>query len=245
MKRAIVLQHAAFEGPARIADLVAAHGYEIETRALHRGDPVPAALAPGDLHVVMGGPRGVGERDRPEYSFLRDEIGLLRSCIAADAPVLGICLGAQLLAHAAGARVHPMTGGADGSRRYEVGWAPVRFRLDEADDALSGLPAEAPVLHWHGDTFALPAGARLLASTAICPNQAFRLRRRIFGLQFHCEVEHEHVEAFLGADADFVVLANGGDGVARLRADTARDLDSSRRVGDVLLRNILRAMTAA
>src|ERR1043166_7248326 len=118
----------------------------------------------------MGGPMGVGERDRPEYSFLRDEIELLRGCIAADAPVLGICLGAQLLAHAAGARVHPMTGGADGSGRYEVGWAPVRFHRTEDDDVLSGLPAEAPVLHWHGDTFTLPAGARLLASTTICQN---------------------------------------------------------------------------
>ena len=245
MKRAIVLQHAPFEGPARIAALVAAHGYEIETRALHRGDPVPAQLARGDLLVVMGGPMGVGERDRPEHSFLRDEIELLRSCIAADAPVLGICLGAQLLAHAAGARVHPMTGGADGSGRYEVGWAPVRFHLDGDDDALSGLPAEAPVLHWHGDTFELPAGAQLLASTAICRNQGFRLGRRIFGLQFHCEVEREHVEAFLRGDADFVVLANGADGVAQLRADTARHLDPSRRVGDVLLQNIVRAMTAA
>lgn len=240
-KVAIVLQHADFEGPARVGELLAASGYRIETRRLHRGETVPSPMPAEDLLIVMGGPMGVGDSDRPECSFLRAEISLLRDRVEEDSPVLGVCLGAQLLAHAAGARVYAMAEGGARRPAYEVGWAPVRFHRE--DDSLADLPSEVPVLHWHGDTFDLPAGAKLLASSAACQNQGFRLKRRLFGLQFHCEVDTPHVEDFLRADADFVVRANGPDGVARLRADTARYLDDSRSAGDVLLRNILRAMT--
>ncbi|HEY5147670.1 MAG TPA: gamma-glutamyl-gamma-aminobutyrate hydrolase family protein [Polyangiaceae bacterium] len=246
MKVAIVLQHEDFEGPARIGDLLAARGYAIELRAVHRGDAVPERMNAEDLLVVMGGSMGVGEADRAAYAFLDAELRLLGRRIEEDAPVLGICLGAQLLAHAAGARVYPMTDGRDGARVYEVGWGPIRFRTGETDaetdDALVGLPPEAHVLHWHGDTFDLPAGATLLASSAICPHQAFRLKRRLFGLQFHCEVDADHVDVFLRGDADYVIRANGPDGVARLRRDTARHAEESGRLADVLLGNIVRAM---
>lgn len=244
MLRAIVLKHAEFEGPARIAELLAESGYAVEIRSLHRGDAVPAKLERQDLLVVMGGPMGVGEIDAPGYAFLRREVELLRARIEQDAPVLGVCLGAQLLAHAAGARVYPMSDGP-GVRLYEVGWAPIRFHLEQGDDALSGLPAEASALHWHGDTFDLPRGARLLASSAVCRNQAFRLGRRAFGLQFHCEVARDDVEAFLRADAEYLTRAVGSDAAARLREQTDRHLDAARRVGDLLLRNVLRAMTTA
>jgi GMP synthase (glutamine-hydrolysing) len=246
MKLAVVLQHEDFEGPARIGDLLAARGYAIEVRAVHRGDAVPERMKADDLLVVMGGSMGVGDLGRSEYPFLAAEARLLQHRIEGDAPVLGICLGAQLLAHAAGARVYPMVDGRDGARILEVGWAPVRFpigdRTSETDDPLAGLPPEAHVLHWHGDTFDLPAGATLLASSAICRNQAFRLKRRLFGLQFHCEVDAGHVDVFLRGDADFVVRANGPDGVEQLRRETLRYADESGRLADVLLENIVRAM---
>jgi GMP synthase (glutamine-hydrolysing) len=243
MKSAVVLQHADFEGPGRLAGLLAGAGWEIEVRSLHRGDAVPSRMTPHALLVVMGGSMGVGDVGRPEFRFLVDEIRLLRQRVLDDSPVLGVCLGAQLLAHAAGARVYPMAERGGGMAAFEVGWAPVRFNRESGDDALAGLPPEAPALHWHGDTFDLPAGARLLASSALCANQAFRLGRRLFGLQFHCEVDAQHVEAFLRADGDFVVRANGPDGVARLRAETGRQVDLSRSVGDVFLGNILQGMT--
>jgi GMP synthase (glutamine-hydrolysing) len=245
MKSAVVLQHADFEGPARIAGLLSASGYEVEVRSLHRGDAAPSRMDPQSLLVVMGGSMGVGDIGRPEFPFLEDEVSLLKRRVQDDAPVLGVCLGAQLLAHAAGARVYPMGERGAGMPAFEVGWAPVRFRLESGDDSLTGVPPEAPALHWHGDMFELPAGARLLASSATCDHQAFRLGRRLFGLQFHCEVEAPHVEAFLQADGDFVVRANGPDGVAKLRAETVRNLAPSRSVGDVLLGNILRAMAHA
>jgi GMP synthase (glutamine-hydrolysing) len=242
LKLAIVLQHADFEGPARVAELLAAAGYDITVRRLHRGDAVPSDMHPGSLLVVMGGAMGVGDIGHPAYPFLAEEVRLLRQRIDIDAPVLGICLGAQLLAHSAGARVYPMAARGGGLAALEVGWSPVRIHRELGDDCLGGLPAEAPVLHWHGDMFDLPAGAKLLASSRVCPHQAFRLKQRLFGLQFHCEVGRDNVEAFLREDADFVVRANGPDGVARIRRETEQYLEPSRAVGDVFLDNIVRAM---
>jgi GMP synthase (glutamine-hydrolysing) len=200
-------------------------------------------MDPESLLVVMGGSMGVGDVGRREFPFLEEEVRLLRQRVGEDSAVLGVCLGAQLLAHAAGARVYPMARRGGGMPAFEVGWAPVLYRLESGDDTLAGMPPAAPALHWHGDMFDVPAGAKLLASSAICEHQAFRLGRRLFGLQFHCEVEEQQVEAFLHADGDFVVRANGPDGVAKLRAETARNVAPSRSVGDVLLGNILRAMT--
>jgi GMP synthase-like glutamine amidotransferase len=241
--RAIVLTHADFEGPARIADRLAAHGHAIDVRSLHRGDRVPARLERGELLVVMGGPMGVADRTKPETGFLRAEIDLLQTCVARDVAVLGICLGAQLLAHAAGARVYPMVS-ESGARLYEVGWAPIRLDHEAGAHVLADLPGELHVLHWHGDTFDLPPGATLLASSSVCRQQAFRVGRRIFGLQFHCEVDREHVDAFLRADGEFVRRANGASAVDDLRAQTERHVDESRRIGDRLLDNIIAAMLA-
>src|SRR5690349_25036641 len=114
MSRAIVLTHAAHEGPARLAPLLAARGFALDVRELHLGAPVPEAPEPGTILVVMGGALGVA--DLPAQPFLRREVALLERCVAARAPVLGICLGAQLLAHAAGSEVKQM--GDAGIRRF-------------------------------------------------------------------------------------------------------------------------------
>jgi GMP synthase (glutamine-hydrolysing) len=260
MKRAVVLKHIEFEGPGAIAPLVTERGYRLDVRSLHRGDGVPRDVGRDELLIVMGGPMGVGDLERPEYPYLRAELELLERRVLEDAPVLGVCLGAQLLARAAGGAVYPMRTEDGGRRIYEVGWAPVRFHPSEGDGVLAGMPGEAPMLHWHGDTFDLPAGVRPLASSALCPNQGFRLGRRLFGLQFHCETSAQDVDTFLVADAAFVVEAHGGEAhggeahggeahggdiFERLRRETARHIDSSRTAGDRLLRNILDAMISS
>lgn len=242
-RRAVVLKHAEVEGPARVGERLTDLGYALDVRSTFRGDPVPAALDDGDVLVVMGGPMGVADREAPETAFLQREIELIQHRIAHDAPVLGICLGAQLLAHAAGAGVAQMRT-AGGERVYEVGWGPITLDAAVGDGILAGVPSEIVVLHWHGDTFDVPERAVRFASSTVCPNQGFRLGRHAFGLQFHCEVGRRDVDAFLRADADYVVQANGPDGIARIAADTERLFVESRHVGDLLLRNILRAMTA-
>ena len=247
MKRAVVLTHEDFEGPARIAEILADEGNSLEVLQLHRGDEVPARLGRDDVLVVMGGPMGVGDVGDPRYSFLAREVELLRARVADDAAVLGICLGAQLLAHAAGARVAPMTD-PRGERVYEVGWGPIRYHAGEGhpevDRILDGLPEESITLHWHGDAFELPEGARRLASTPVCPTQGFILGRRLVGLQFHCETSALDVEAFVREDAAFVVKAHGEAGVERVSAETPRYLPAFRREGDLLLRNILRTVSS-
>jgi GMP synthase (glutamine-hydrolysing) len=241
-RRAIVLQHVPFEGPARLADLFSERGFSIEVRRLDQGDDVPERIEPADVLVVMGGPMGISDMDRPEFAFLQRELQLLARCVEDTAPVLGVCLGAQLLAFAAGAPVVPMVD-ARGEREFELGWEPIALHsTGAADSILSGLPTQAWVLHWHGDKFGLPAGARRLASTARCENQAFQLNERLFGLQFHCEVAPEHVDTFLRADAAFVARALGPHGDALVRAQTAEHAAPAWQVGSALLQNIIDAM---
>jgi GMP synthase (glutamine-hydrolysing) len=131
---------------------------------------------------------------------------------------------------------------ASGARRYEVGWAPLTFHRAQAPLLFEGIPDSAKVLHWHGDTFDLPEGAKHLASTPVCRNQAFQLGSRVFGLQFHAETTTEDVEKFLAAGADYVIQANGEGAVEELRRDTARCMDAYSLLGDRWLGNVLAAM---
>jgi GMP synthase-like glutamine amidotransferase len=143
----------------------------------------------------------------------RCEIALLADAVAGAVPTLGICLGAQLLASAAGAGVHA---GTDGP---EIGWAPVELTAGRHEDPLfHGLPGCIGVLHWHGDTFDLPAGAQLLAGNSRYANQAFRVGQAAWGLQFHIEVTAEAIEGFLAAFAGEAEHAPGG--AASIRSES-------------------------
>jgi GMP synthase-like glutamine amidotransferase len=241
-RRAIVLQQTPTEGPDRVGALLAARGVAVEVRNLQRGQAVPADLAADEMLVVMGGPMGVADVGSPRYPFLAAEVELLRKLVARDAPVIGICLGAQLLAAAAGARVYPNTrpgpGGAPEPAR-EVGWAPVDFLGVEREPALAGLGAREMMFHWHGDTFDLPPGAVHLASTPDCRHQAFRLGTRQLGLQFHPEVERATIALWVREDADYARAANGPDAAARILADTDRLFGAARPIWDRLLGNVL------
>ncbi len=177
-----VLQHVAWEGPGLIASEAHQRGRFLHVCRLDLGDPVPAARDLAGL-IVMGGPMGVYEAD--VHPHLTAECDLLREAVTLGIPVLGICLGAQLLAAALGARVYKGPGS-------EVG--PGRVILTPeglADPVLGGLGSQLPVMHWHGDTFDLPQGAALLASSARYPHQGFRAGRHAYAFQFHVEVDHE------------------------------------------------------
>ncbi len=183
------LQHVSFEGPAAIATYATARGWRIAGSHPYRGDPLPE-LEDFDLLVAMGGPMSVN--DETKLSWLVPEKRLVRAAVHAGKSVLGVCLGAQMIASAMGARVY--------RAEKEIGWFPVQRVTQE------GLGAELPEtfvpLHWHGETFDLPLGAIRLAETDAVPNQAFQLGARTLGLQFHLEATSESVELMAQHVAD-------------------------------------------
>lgn len=191
-----VLQHVPFEGPGLIATQAQARGLGLDYRHLYRGDAVPSVDEVAGL-IVMGGPMGAG--DVQAHPHLRAEIDLLAVAVAADVPILGVCLGAQLLACALGAEI--LSGAAP-----ELGVGSVALTVaGERDVVLGPAGGQIPVLHWHDDTFTLPPGAELLASSERCVNQAFR-RGRAYGLQFHVELDARLANTLRAQLSEDVVL---------------------------------------
>jgi GMP synthase (glutamine-hydrolysing) len=247
MKRAIILQHLDREGPGSIVVRCQLHGLDVDILRLDLGTPVPDTLGEGDILVVMGGSMGVADVGDPRYPFLAHEVALLRRALAQRQPVLGVCLGAQLLAHAAGSRVYPnRRPDARGVLRTcrEVGFGEVRLVGSGDEPALAGLPRTIPVLHWHGDTFDLPASAVRLAESDLCQNQAFRIGSNAFGLQFHVETDAALARAWAEEDSDFVRSALGPDGPERIIAMCEEATPTIRAVGEKLVGNILGEMLA-
>jgi len=205
------LQHVPFEGPAAIADWAADRGHEITGSHLYRGDPLPGA-DDFDWLVVMGGPMGVGDVD--DYPWMRPELDLIGASVERGRRVLGICLGAQFLAHALGARVYP-------APEKEIGWFPVEGLAVERPGIYAGLPVRFTPLHWHGDTFDLPADAVPLAQGPGCPNQAFQVGERAIGLQFHIEATPSSVAALVEHCSGEI-----GDGRWQMGADEIRECNA-------------------
>ncbi|MHB8160127.1 MAG: type 1 glutamine amidotransferase [Thermoleophilia bacterium] len=166
----------------------------------YAGEAVPKSLDGWDALIILGGPMAVYETESKPY--LNDELTLIGKAVAADVPTLGICLGSQLIAAAAGARVYA-------GPVKELGWNSVELTAAAAADALfSGFPSTLPVFQLHGDTFDLPSGAVRLASSSNYENQAFRLGKHVYGLQFHVEVTADLVHVWVNEYRNY--LENGG-----------------------------------
>lgn len=174
--RAHILQHVPFEEPGSIAPWLKSHNYQITTTRFYQSTSLPKP-EDIDLLIAMGGPMSVNDEER--FPWLRIEKEFIRQTIKAGKAVLGICLGAQLIASALGESVYP-------NRRKEIGWFPVQG-LAQQDKSIFCFPPSMEVFHWHGETFDLPDEAVLLAKSEACENQAYQVGRRVIGLQFHLE----------------------------------------------------------
>jgi GMP synthase-like glutamine amidotransferase len=242
MKRAIILQHLDGETAGRIAILAQATGLSLDVRNLHLGAPVPDRVGPDEILVVMGGPMGVADVGDARYPYLAAELALLRRALADGSAVLGVCLGSQLLAAAAGARVYINRDPQTQQPLREVGFAPIGYLGVGREPVLAGLREEELVFQWHGDTFDLPPGAVHLASSDKCRHQAFRIGSRAFGLQFHVEVDAEMARRWAADDPAYVISALGPDGPAQIIASAEEDAARMREPADRLMRNLLCCM---
>lgn len=217
-----ILQHVPYEGPGLIAGQAEQRGLRLDRRHLYRGESVPGVEEIDGL-IVMGGPMGVTDVD--VHQHLKAEMELLGTASAAGLPVLGVCLGAQLLARALGGEVFR-------AQEPEVGPGTVMLTAEGRRDGVFGAAGSTlPVLHWHEETFSLPPGAELLASSDRVVNQAFRAGRS-YGLQFHVELDAELAEGMRPHLPHGVVLAAAH--VAEVE-DTGRALLA--RFFDLAIRN--------
>ncbi len=202
--KAIILQHEEHEGPALLEAPLRAAGFTL----VPRFRTVKHEDLAAELVVVMGGSMGVHQSD--QHPFLREELGLLQQRLLMDRPVLGICLGAQLLAAAAGAEV------SVGKNGFELGAAPVRWTAEGLEDpVIAGVPPRLVVAHWHGDTYSAVPEGTLLASTDRYTQQAFRVGRS-YGFQFHPELGAADLERWLDTSPE--ELAERKKDPAELRA---------------------------
>lgn len=190
------LQHVSFEGLGTIEGWAQSHGHRLAATHLYAGEALPRSTE-FDWLIVMGGPMGVGEER--EYPWLGAEKRLIGEAIAAGKVVLGICLGAQLIAEVLGARV-------SANPHKEIGWFPLH-RVSQSP-AAAFLPPELEAFHWHGDTFELPPGAEQLARSAACEQQGFLWQERVVGLQFHLETTPASAAT---------LIAHGGEDLAGAR----------------------------
>jgi GMP synthase-like glutamine amidotransferase len=262
MSSAVILQHVAHEGPGRIVSIFRDFGIPVQIRRLYAGDEVPTDLDELRLLVILGGPMGVSDLGNAKYPYLTHEVELLKRMIAADRPVLGICLGAQLLAHAAGAKVYPnakpgATPQDPSTPLPEFGWGPVTFPFPGGTEPIVfGMMDGAMMFHWHNDTFDLPklpppanppatpgppppSGNALLSSSKLCKNQAFRFRNRLFGFQYHFEFTEADIEAVVAAGREELTKVLGLDGEKKIREETTKNYPRYARLGERLVKNFV------
>jgi GMP synthase (glutamine-hydrolysing) len=189
MRKLLVFQHSAREPLGVLDPMLRRAGFRIRYINFSRQPEIRPDVSRYNGLVILGGPMNVDQQDR--YPHLTTEIEAIREALARDIPILGICLGAQLLAAALGANVRP-------NHVREIGWYRLHPTADAGQDALCRhLEGDPHVFQWHAYTFDLPPGAVHLASTPTCPNQAFRYGDRAYGLQFHLEADETLIQRWL------------------------------------------------
>lgn len=225
------LYHNRSETMGLLGDTLKKLGLHFGELHLYKGDGLPR-----DTHhltglIVMGGPMNVD--DINEYPFLFEEVRLIEKLLAVQKPVLGICLGAQLIAKALGSKVYP-------NKHKEVGWHPIeRTQLSFTDPIFSRLPQSLEVLHWHGDTFDLPKDAIHLAKSDRCENQAFRYGDNTFGLQFHLEVTPSMVTTWVRSSDGKKDIRNAGMTGKDILQKTPQAFENLKPIADSFFTNYL------
>lgn len=231
LRKVLVVQHVPHEPLGTLDRLLRARKIRIRFVNFARDPNHQPDLQGYDAVIVLGGPQNLDEQDR--YPHLRTEMKLLETALRNHLPILGICLGAQLLAHTLGAEVKR-------NRQRELGWYDVKLTAEGLKDpALRHLGEMTPIFHWHGDTFEIPQGAVPLAQSELCQNQAFRYGNHAYGLQFHLEAEPQIIERWLTLHADELKQVRGPEAETLIRQQTAESSARMRMLGDAVFGQML------
>ena len=228
-----VLQHVPFEGLGSIAAWLSERGAAVHTTRFYQSAVLPDPRSI-DLVIAMGGPMSVN--DERGYPWLKEEKAFVKEAVDRGCGVLGVCLGAQMIASALGARVFA-------NAHKEIGWFPVRAMSTEAD--VFRFPPKTTVFHWHGETFDLPAGAVHLASSVGCRNQAFQIGRNVIGLQFHLETTPESADQIIQHCRDELVAGEYVQTEQALRAVPGDAYHGINRLMNEVLSYLARGETVA
>ena len=234
-KEILIFRHVPTEGPGYLATFLDRQAIPHRTIKIDAGEPVPESIADIPGLVFMGGPMSVNDR----LAWIPKVLRLIRAAVAADIPVLGHCLGGQLLSKALGGRVRA-------NREKEFGWLPVaRVDSPQTESWLAGLPPRFEVFHWHGETFSLPAGATHLLRSRYCRNQAFVLGKNL-GLQCHIEMTPALVRRWARDGAAEIARALPAAGVqrpAQMRISLPERAARLNRIADVFYTRWIQGLT--
>ena len=217
MKRLLVLQHLEIEGPGLFCDIAKERSMNIEIIRLDIGDYLPKTNQE-DLLLILGGPMGVKDIGSKKYPWLKKERDFIKSELKKKTRMIGVCLGAQLLANAAGGDVEILKYGSPPKPLPEIGWSEVFFNQSN-NDLNKFCKTPFHVLHWHGDRILLPKNAEIIASSKRCKEQFFKIGEFAYGLQFHIESNKEMIERWINEDKLFIMRGLGPKGQAILRQE--------------------------
>lgn len=212
MRKLIVLQHLEIEGPGLFSKIAKERGIDLKIYHLYIGDILPV-IQKGDIILIMGGPMGVRDISSNKFPWLKEELEFIKIALTKKVGIIGICLGAQLLAFACGGEIDILKGGNPERPLPEIGWSQISSKSCHSKDPLCILLKKPmDVLHWHGDRILLPSHAELIASSDRCREQLFKIGPKIYGLQFHAECEKEMTHKWIEADRGFIFSGLGKNG---------------------------------
>jgi GMP synthase (glutamine-hydrolysing) len=234
MKRLLVFQHVPYEILGNLDPLLREAGFRIRYINFGREPEAQPNVSRYDGLIVLGGPMNCDQHE--QHVHLHTEIEAIRQAIDEQKPVLGICLGAQLIARALGAEVMP-------NKTREIGWYPLNpTDAGKADPLFGQLDTHQMIFQWHGDTFMIPEEAVHLATSPDCQNQAFRYGNNVYGLQFHLEVDEPMIMRWLKTPsmAEEALNFGGPDVVEQIAGDTSEHIEHSVTLGNRLFSEFIR-----
>ncbi len=227
MRYIFILQHVEREGPGLFKEIAIEKNYVIKTIKIYLGEMLPNPSSE-DIILILGGPMGLNDIHDKRYPWLQKEINLIKYALKNNIAIIGVCLGAQLIAYTCGGNIEELRKGLEGINVPEVGWGKVIQATNDDESVFDKYIQKGfYALHWHGDRIILPKKAKLLASTEFCKEQFFQVGRNIFGIQFHVETTKGTIERWIKEDLNFVKSGLGPNGEYILLSEEERFQENS------------------